>query len=195
MRLRGVMLALVIALAFAVPAAAQSNDARVALNAAVGPSFANVGTTFSTLAGLDVKLNDRTTLVGEFGIIPRAPFSEALEIAAPVAASSDSRVNAYHWNGNLKVQPFEVGRLAPYLTGGVGSFTSDTVVSNVMLGPTQFEDRRTATNFATNVGAGVNYQINRWVGVGADYRTFFVHRDESTPRVHRFSTGLTFSLK
>ena len=45
------------------------------------------------------------------------------------------------------------------------------------------------------VGAGVNYQINRWVGVGADYRTFFVHRDESTPRVHRFSTGLTFSLK
>jgi hypothetical protein len=193
--MRRVVLALLIALAFAVPAAAQSDDARVSLNAAVGPSFANVGTTFSTTAGLDVRLNDRTALVGEFGIIPRAPFRDASEIAAPVTPSSDVHVNAYHWNGNLKVWPFAIGGLAPYVTGGIGSFTSDTVLSDVMIGPTQFEDRRTATNFATNIGAGVNYQFNRWVGVGADYRTFFVHRDESTPRVHRFSTGLTFSLK
>ena len=195
MRTRRVLLALLVALAFAVPAAAQTDEGRVSLNAAVGPSFANVGTTFSTIAGLDVKLNDRTALVGEFGIIPRAPFRDASEIAAPVAVSSDSRVNAYHWNGNLKVRPFEVGGLAPYVTGGIGSFTSDTVVSDVMIGPTRFEDRRTATNFATNIGAGVNYRITNWVGVGADYRTFFVHRDETTPRVHRFSTGLTFSLK
>jgi hypothetical protein len=195
MGMRRVVLAFVIALAFAVPAAAQSDDALVSLNAAVGPSFGSVGTTLSTMADLDVKLNDRAALVGEFGIIPRAPFRDAAEIAAPVAASSDARVNAYHWNGNLKVRPFAVGALAPYVTGGIGSFTSDTVVSDVMIGPTRFEDRRTATNFATNVGAGVNYQFNRWVGVGADYRTFFVHRDESTPRVHRFSTGLTLSLK
>jgi hypothetical protein len=64
-----------------------------------------------------------------------------------------------------------------------------------MIGSTRLQDRRTATDLATNVGAGVNYQINRWVGVGADYRTFFVHRDESTPRVHQFLTGLTLSLK
>ena len=195
MRIRGVVLAVLIALAFAVPAAAQDDDGRVSLNAAVGPSFANVGTTFSTTADLDVKLNDRTALVGEFGIIPRAPFRDATEIAAPVAGSSDARVNAYHWNGNLRVRPFAVGRVAPYVTGGIGSFTSDTVVSDVMIGPKRFEDRRTATNFATNVGAGVNYQINRWAGVGADYRTFFVHREESAPRVHRFSAGLTFSVK
>ena len=195
MRIRRVVLGLLIALAFTVPAAAQSDDARVSVNATVGPSFANVGTTFLATADLDVKLNDRIALVGEFGIIPRAPFDDASEIAAPVAVSSDTRVNAYHWNGNLKVRPFEVGALAPYVTGGIGSFTSDTVVSDVMIGPTRFEDRRRATNFATNVGAGVNYQLNRWVGVGADYRTFFVHRDESTPRVHRFAAGLTFSLK
>jgi len=192
---RRVVSTLLIALAFAAPAAAQSDDARVSLNAAIGPSFANVGTTFSTLAGLDVKLNDRTALVGEFGIIPRAPFRDATEIAAPVVGSSASRVNAYHWNGNLKVRPFEFRGLAPYVTGGLGAFTSDTVVSDVMMGATRFEDRRTATNLATNVGAGVNYQIARWVGVGADYRTFFVHRDDSTPRVHRLVTGVTFSLK
>jgi hypothetical protein len=33
------------------------------------------------------------------------------------------------------------------------------------------------------------------IAASTNYRTFFVHRDESTPRVHRFSTGLTFSLK
>lgn len=108
MRTRRVALALLIALAFAVPAAAQSDDARVSLNAAVGPSFANVGTTFSAMADLNVKLNDRTALVGAFGIIPRAPFRDAAEIAAPVAVSSDASVNAYHWNGNPKY-----GRLRP----------------------------------------------------------------------------------
>ena len=160
MRMRPVVFAFLTALVFAVPAAAQSLDDRVSLNAAVGPSFGNIGTTFSTMAGLDLKLNDRTALVGEFGIIPRAPFRDASEIAAPVAASSDARVNAYHWNGNVKVRPFEFGNLAPYVTGGVGSFTADTVVSDVMMGQTRFEDRRRATNFATNVGAGVNYRIN-----------------------------------
>jgi opacity protein-like surface antigen len=188
-------LALLIALVFSLPAAAQSDDSRVSLNAAVGPSFGNVGTTFSTIAGVDLKLNDRTAIVGEFGVIPRAPFREASEIAAPVAPLSDSRVNAYHWNGNLKVRPFTLRRIEPYVLGGIGSFTSDTVVNDSMVGTTRFEDVRRTTNFATNVGAGVNYRLNDWVGVGADYRTFFVHRDQSTPRVHRFTTGLTFSLK
>ena len=192
---RRVLLALLIALVFSVPAVAQSDDSRVSLNATVGPSFANVGTTFSTIAGLDLKLNDRTAIVGEFGVLPRAPFREASEIAAPVASVADSRVNAYHWNGNLKVRPFAIRRIEPYVLGGIGSFTSDTVVNDSMVGTTRFEDLRRTTNFATNVGAGVNYRLNDWVGVGADYRTFFVHRDESTPRVHRFATGLTFSLK
>ena len=44
------------------------------------------------MAGVDLKLNNRTELVGEFGIIPRAPFREASEVAAPVAAPSDSGV-------------------------------------------------------------------------------------------------------
>lgn len=191
---RRVVLALLVALTFAVPAAAQEDD-RFSLNAAIGPSFANVGTTFSTTAGLDVKLNDRMAVVGEFGVMPRAPFREASEIAAPVADGSDPRVNAFHWNGNVKYRPFEVRRFEPYVTGGFGAFTSDTVVNDVVLGTTRFEDRRRATDFATNIGTGFNLRFTDWVGVGADYRTFFVHRDESTPRVHRVTTGLTLSLK
>jgi long-subunit fatty acid transport protein len=44
------------------------------------------------------------------------------------------------------------------------------------------------------VGAGVMYRLNDWMGVGADYRTFFVHRDHRTPRVNRFTMGVTFNV-
>ncbi len=186
-------LALLMALAFATPVMGQ--DDRVTFNAAVGPSFANMGTTLSTMAGLDVRLTDRASLVGEVGMLPSAPFRDAANIAPAVpSADGSSRVNAYHWNGNLRLQPFEVGRFEPYVTGGIGSFTADTIIRDQVVGTTRFEDRRRATDLATNVGAGVNYRFNDWVGVGADYRTFFVHRDDTTPKVNRFTAGLTFSF-
>jgi len=191
---RRVLVSVVLAAAFAAPAAAQTSD-RISLNAAIGPSFGNVGTTFSSTAGLDVALTDRATIVGEFGILPRAPFHEAAEIAAPVAAANDARVNALHWNGNLKVRPFDIWRFQPYVTGGFGAFASDTIVDDVMVGATRFEDRRRTTDFASNLGAGFSYRLTDWAGIGADYRTFFVHRDGATPRVHRFTTGFTLSLK
>jgi opacity protein-like surface antigen len=95
----------------------------------------------------------------------------------------------------LKVRPFEVSRLEPYVTGGLGSFTTDTVIRDVMVGTTRLQDRRRTTDVATNLGAGLTYRFNDWVGIGADYRTFFVHRDESTPRVNRFTAALTLTLK
>ena len=51
------------------------------------------------------------------------------------------------------------------------------------------------TDFSTNVGAGMLYRLNDWLGVAADYRTFFVHRDTDTPAVNRFTAGLRFSLR
>jgi opacity protein-like surface antigen len=160
----------------------------------VGPSFANVGTTFATTAGLDVKLTPRTMLVGEFGVLSHAPFGDAAEIAAPVALNPDQHVNAYHWNGNLRVRPFEIARFEPYVTGGFGAFTTDTIVQDMSIGGTKVQDLRRTTDFATNVGAGVTYRLTNWLGLGADYRTFFVHRDNDTPRVNRFTAGLNFSL-
>jgi len=193
--IRRISLALLMALAFTSPASAQ-ND-RVSFNAAVGPSFANLGTTFSTTAGIDVKLNGRTSVIGEFGVLPHAPFRDAAEIAPapPVTGTGSPQVNAYHWNGNLRVRPFELGKLEPYLTGGLGSFTADTIVSDQLAGTTSFNDRRRATDFATNLGVGAAYRFNDWVGIGADYRTFFVHREDTTPRVNRFTAGLSFTLK
>lgn len=191
-----VSLALLIALAYSPAAFAQSGE-RLSLNAAVGPSFGNIGTTFSTMAGLDVQLNDRIALVGELGVTPHAAFRDAAEIAAPVSidGAQAARVDAYHVNGNLKVRPFEIGGLEPYVTGGLGSLTADTVVRNAVVGASTIEDRRRITDFATNVGAGVLYRLSDWAGINADYRTFFVHRDDDMPKVHRFTTGVTFSLK
>ena len=111
-----ISLALLIALGFSSQVFAQSSTDRLSLNASVGPSFATVGTTFSTTAGLDVALTDRVALVGEFGTLQHAPFDDAAEIAPPVGTAEPRRVNAYHWNGNLKVQPFRLPSLFPYVT-------------------------------------------------------------------------------
>jgi hypothetical protein len=188
--------ALLLALATAAPLSAQSRANRVSVNAAVGPSFANVGTTFSALGNVDFTLNRRTSLIGEFGMLRHAPFADAARIAAPAPVPSLSpRVNGYHWNGNVRFRPFEIGRLRPYVTGGLGTFTADTIVSDVPAGGLTVDDRRRVTDFSTNMGAGALYPVNDWLGLTADYRTFFVHRDGDTPAVHRFAAGLTFSLK
>ena len=190
-----ISLALLMALGSSSTVFAQSSHDRLSVNASVGPSFANVGTTFSTTADLDVALTDRVSVVGEFGILPHAPFRDASEIAPPVADGQATRLNAYHWNGNLKVQPFKIADIFPYVTAGVGSFTADAISDTSRIGDLSIQDHRRVSDFATNVGAGVLYRINDWVGVGADYRTFFVRRDGNDPRVHRFTAGLSLSLK
>jgi opacity protein-like surface antigen len=189
-----ISLALLMAVALPVAAAAQTASDRFSLNASVGPSFANLGTTLSTTAAVDVRLTDRVDLVGEFGMLPHAPFEDAAEIA-PAFGANPERVSAYHWNGNVKVRPFALRTVTPYVTAGLGSFTADTIGQSQTFGGFSIEDRRRASDFATNLGAGVLYRLTDWVGLNADYRTFFVHRDGEDPRVHRFSTGLSFFLK
>jgi opacity protein-like surface antigen len=187
--------ALLLALAPAT-VSAQSPADRVSFHAAVGPSFANVGTTFSALGNIDFTVNRRTSLVGELGMLRHAPFEDAARIAPPAGTPAlSARVNGYHWNGNIRFRPFEVGRLRPYVTAGLGTFTADTIVGDQPVGDLTVEERRRVTDFSTNVGAGALYPLNDWLGLTADYRTFFVHRDEDTPAVHRFTAGLAVSLE
>jgi hypothetical protein len=83
----------------------------------------------------------------------------------------------------------------PYLTAGAGSFIADTVGDTRYLGGMSLTDHTRAADFSTNVGAGLVYRVTDWLGVNADYRTFFLHRDGSDPRVHRLTTGLTFAIR
>ena len=60
----------------------------------------------SALADLGYQLNERIALVGEVGVLPRAPFEEASEIAPPTAGALQARrVNAYYWNGTPEGAP------------------------------------------------------------------------------------------
>ncbi len=202
MRTMRIGLALLMALVVSSPVFAQTDPGRISLDALIGPSFANVGTTFSTVGGLNVRLSDRMSLVGEAALLPHAPFGDASRIApaapavmaGPFSAPESMYVNAVSWNGNIRVRPFDWGRFQPYLTGGFGGFLATTVVSRD-LGNARSDTYARATDPATNLGAGALYRVNDWFGIGADYRTFFVHRENSTPKVHRMTAGVSLYMR
>ena len=183
-------LALLIALALSTSAFAQEWPSGVSVGATVGTSFANLGPSVATTAALDYNVTDRFGIGGEFGILPNASIDEAPRLVAlPTSTPTDGRLHAHHWNGNLKVRPYLTSRFRSYLTAGAGSFTSEAIAEDPVLGG-MGETRRIRTDFATNVGAGALYRLNNWLGVQMDYRTFFVHRDGDSPRVHRLVAGL-----
>jgi hypothetical protein len=188
-------LVLLLALALSTSAHAQTSPPRFSLNATVGPSFANLGTSMAATAGVNVSLNDYVDLTGELGALPRAPIDDADKVLRlPVANPRDGRLHAYHWNGNVRVRPFSTTAVSSYLTAGAGAFTAEALVADPLLAGAG-EARRLRSDLATNVGAGLVYRLNSWLGIGADYRTFFLHRDDDTPRVHRVTAGLTFGMR
>jgi len=137
------------------------------------------------------------SITGEFGWLPHAAFENADEIRLrlqPVAPDAEPHVNAYHLNGNVEISSLVADRLIPYATVGVGTFFAETVATGD-LGATQVRTRRRATDFATNLGGGVTYMLTPHVGVNADYRLFYVSRDEETVQVQRLVVGLSVPLR
>ena len=105
------------------------------------------------------------------------------------------RVNATHWNANIRIQPLQHERLVPYFTGGLGAFIADAVTGSQTIDGVTYRDMRRATDFATNVGAGLTYRLTDWLGVGADYRSFWVYRNGPTERVDRVTAALTLTAR
>jgi opacity protein-like surface antigen len=102
-------------------------------------------------------------------------------------------VNGYHYNANLRVSPVAWGALTPYATGGIGAFTGSTV-TKYDVGSARQGTYRSDTHLATNVGGGLSYRLNRWFGVNADYRHFFVDAG-AIQHVNRFTTGVSLFVK
>ena len=178
----------------AAPAAAQTEQNRWMLTAQVGPAFGTFGTTPNFDARGGYKFNENISLIGEFGGLSHAPFEKAASVtptpAAPdVFTDSKIHVNGYYYNANLMVAPKVWERVTPYFTGGFGAFTGSTV-ARYNVGPTWRRRHESATNLATNLGGGISYQLNRWLGVNADYRHFVVNADASQ-HVNRFATGIS----
>jgi opacity protein-like surface antigen len=199
--MRRVVFVCVLLAAFALvaaPAGAQSEQDHWMLNAQVGPSFGTFGTTPNFDATGGYKFNEKLSVIGEVGGLSHAPFEKAAVIAPAVSAPSaftDSKihVNGYHYNANLMVTPQNWGRVTPYATGGFGAFTGSTV-AKYNVGPTWQRKYESTTNFASNVGGGLSYRMNRWFGVNADYRHFFVDT-EAIEHVNRFTTGVSLFIK
>jgi opacity protein-like surface antigen len=185
----------------AAPAAAQTADSPWMLTAQVGPAFGTFGTTPNVDAKAGYRMSDTVTIAGEFGVLSHAPFEKAASIAPVVRGSgifdaSKTHVNGYHYNANLFVTPATWGRMTPYVTGGVGAFTGSTM-TRFGSGPVSQRRYDSTTSFATNVGTGISYRANRWLGLNADYRHFFVNANafSSLEHVNRFTTGLSLFLK
>jgi opacity protein-like surface antigen len=196
MRRTAIVVVLMAALAiFAAPASAQSQDGWF-LNAGVGPAFGTLGSIPSVDGSGGYRVNQYLSVTGEVGLLPHAPLDKAGIIApavSPLVPAADVRVNGYHVNGNVTVHPGIRGRVEPYATAGIGTFTGSTIAS-ADVGPTQFRQYRHDTHLASNVGAGLTYRLNRWFGVNADYRHFMVDAD-NWQHVNRFVTGVKVFLK
>ncbi len=187
--------AAVVALA-AAPAFAQVHEGNWFANASIGPSVGTFGSTPVAGAWAGYKLNDRFVIAGEFGMLPHASGEKASALAprvSPFVTTSDVHVNGYHVNANLVAQTPNWGRFMPYVTGGFGTFTGTTVASASLPGSRVVQYSHD-TNWATNLGFGTTYRLNKWFGLNADYRHFIVDAGD-TEHVNRFATGVSIFLK
>ena len=196
MRRAAIVVALLAALAiFAPTASAQVQDGWF-LNAGVGPAFGTLGSVPAVDGTGGYRFNEHVSVAGEFGLLPHAPFDKAGMIApslSPLVPAADLRVNGYHANGNVTIQPGLWGRVEPYATVGIGTFTGLTVAA-ANVGSTEFRQYQRDTHFASNLGAGLTYRFNRWLGANADYRHFIVNATDRE-HVNRFATGVKVFVK
>ena len=196
MRRAAIAVALLAALAiFAPTASAQVQDGWF-LNAGVGPAFGTLGSVPAVDGTGGYRFNEHVSVAGEFGLLPHVPFDKAGMIApslSPLVPAADLRVNGYHANGNVTIQPGLWGRVEPYATVAIGTFTGSTVAA-ANVGPTEFRQYQRDTHFASNLGAGLTYRFNRWLGANADYRHFIVNATDRE-HVNRFATGVKVFVK
>ena len=196
MRRAAIVVALLAALAiFAPTASAQVQDGWF-LNAGVGPAFGTLGSVPAVDGTGGYRFNEHVSVAGEFGLLPHVPFDKAGMIApslSPLVPAADLRVNGYHANGNVTIQPGLWGRVEPYATVAIGTFTGSTVAA-ANVGPTEFRQYQRDTHFASNLGAGLTYRFNRWLGANADYRHFIVNATDRE-HVNRFATGVKVFVK
>ena len=177
MRRSVVVVAMILAVAVVSPAAAQDRlEDRVVVNARMGPGFVADAAVFNMRAAAGVKANDWLTVLGEWGTLSKATPSG---VRTPV-------IGGHHLNANVMATTRTpvYYNLRPYATAGVGTFRINEGIASG-------NDR---SEFATNLGAGVRYDFNRWLGVNFDYRRFFVDYDNVAGK-DRYTFGVNLGLR
>jgi hypothetical protein len=99
MRRAAIVVALLAAFAiFAAPASAQSQDGWF-LNAGVGPAFGTLGSVPAVDGTGGYRFNEHVSVVGEFGLLPHAPFDKA-GIIAPAVCMANSKIGQHLLRGS-----------------------------------------------------------------------------------------------
>lgn len=161
------------------------------LDATVGPSFGTLGTAPAALATASFDMGHGVSIAGEAGTFRGKPLVRKSVGSAP-GIDPDDRANAFHYNVNLTYRVPERAGFSPYVTAGVGAFNTEMVdVPTPGVGPFATYDR--FTRAATNVGGGLGYRINDWIGVRADYRLFTIN-DNDADHLNRFTAGVSLHL-
>jgi hypothetical protein len=176
--MRAAVVALILAAAMVSPVAAQDRfEDRLMVNTLVGPGFVDDAAVLNMRAAAGLKANDWLAVMGEWGTLTDATPSST---RTPV-------LGGQHFNVNVLAstrQPLYYN-LFPYVTAGVGTFRLKEGITSAI-------DR---SEFATNVGAGIRYDFNRWLGVNFDYRRFLVDFDEHVAGKNRYTFGLSIGLR
>ena len=175
---RAVVVAMIVVAAMVSPVAAQGRfEDRVVVNTLLGPGFVDDAAVFNMRAAAGVKANDWLSVMGEWGSLSKATPSST---RTPV-------IGGQHFNANvLASTPNPVYyNLRPYITGGAGTF-------RLREGITSANDR---SQFATNIGGGIRYDFNRWLGVNFDYRRFIVDFGEDVTGRNRYTFGVSLGLR
>jgi hypothetical protein len=166
------LIAMILVAAFTMPVAAQDRlEDRVIVNTLIGPGFVGDAAVVNMRASAGIKATDWLAVVGEWGTLSKP---------------NDKVISGNHVNGNVM---FSAPRpvyynIRPYATAGVGTFrTADGIVS-----------AGERSDFASNVGAGVTYDFNRWLGVNFDYRRFFIDYGD-VRGANRYTFGLNVGLR
>lgn len=175
---RAAVVAMVLVAATVSPVAAQDRfEDRVVVNTLMGPGFVSDAAVFNMRASAGVKANDWLAVIGEWGTLSKATPSGT---QTPV-------MGGQHFNANVVAATREpiYYNLRPYVTAGIGTFRlSEGLTSGI--------DR---SAFATNLGGGVRYDFNRWLGANFDYRRFIVDFDRDFAGKNRYTFGVSIGLR
>jgi hypothetical protein len=130
-----------------------------------GPSFGN----YDLGGSVTYNFNRVVGVEGEVG----GTLGVTQDLKAGGFTDSVKTPNIINYSGNVVIHAPTHSAVVPYVTGGVGGFS---LLKNADLGIGD-----TTTLFTSNVGGGVKWYANRWLGLRADYRFISAASKDDAP--------------
>lgn len=145
---------------------------RFTANAMLGVGQSRAGTSFDTIGAVGIKAHPNVQLVGEVGTLEFKRFISSSQIA------KESH-RALRFGANVMYTYAEPRLVQPYLLAGFGALRTKTDAGDSL------------NNAYGSLGLGFDFWTTDWLGVGMQYRAYFV--DQAT--IHYFNGGIKIGLR